>query len=60
MSAEEFAGVEIERIFLVAGGVIGGSVERIEAMVFVFDFRAIGEGEAHAAQDLDRFVANES
>lgn len=59
MGAQEFAGVEIECIFFVTSGVIGGGVEGVEAMVFIFDFRAIGEGEAHAAQDLDRFIADQ-
>ena len=42
VSAEEFTGIKIERVFFVAGGVVGGSVQCIEAMVFVLDFRAIG------------------
>ena len=60
MGAEEFSGVEIECVFFVARGVIGGGVECIEAMVFVLDFRAIGESEAHAAEDLDCFITNQS
>ena len=44
---------EIEGIFFVASGVIGGGIEGIEAMPFGFDVGAIGESEAHSAEDLD-------
>jgi hypothetical protein len=58
VGAEEFAGIEVERVLFVAGRVVGGGVEGVEAVEFVFDFRAVGEGEAHAAEDADGLVAD--
>ena len=53
VGAKEASVWEVEGIFFVAGGVIGGGIEGIEAMPFGFDVGAIGEGEAHSAEDLD-------
>ncbi len=38
---------------------VGRGVERIEAVVLVFDLWSVRQGEAHAAKDLDGFVADE-
>ena len=35
---------------------VGGGVERVEAMPLGLDVGAVGEGEAHAAEDLDGAV----
>jgi hypothetical protein len=59
VGAQEFAGVEIEGVLLVARRVVGGRVEGVETMELVLDFRAVGEGEAHAAEDGDGLVADQ-
>ena len=59
MGAEEFTGVEVEGVGVVARGVIGGGVESIEAVELGFDFGSIGEGEAEAAEDLDGAVLHD-
>ena len=59
VGAQEFSGIEIEGVLFVARRVVGGGVEGVETMELVLDFRAIGEGEAHAAEDADRFVADQ-
>ena len=59
MGPEEFSGVEIEGVFFVAGRMVGGGVEGVEAMEFIFDFRAVGEGESHAAEDADGLIADQ-
>ena len=52
MRAQEASVGEVEGVLLVARGVVGGGVERVEAVPFVVDVRAVGEREAHAAEDL--------
>ena len=32
---------------------IGGRVQRVEAMIFVFDFRTVGDGETDFAEAAD-------
>ncbi len=59
MGAEELAGVEVEGVGVVSRGVISGRVEGVEAVELGFDFRAIGEGEAEASQNLDRTVLDD-
>jgi hypothetical protein len=39
--------------------VVGGGVERVEAVVLGLDLRAVGDGEAHLAQDAAHFLADE-
>ncbi len=58
VGAEKAAVVEVEGVALVAGGVVGGGVEGVEAVPFGFDFGAFGEGEAHAAEGGDGEVAD--
>ena len=41
---------KIKRVLGVAGGVVGGGVEGVEAMILVLDFRAVGDGEAELAE----------
>ena len=43
---------EIERVLHVARWMLGGHVQRVEAVPLVFDFRAFDDGEAHAREDL--------
>ena len=56
VGAEEFSGIKVEGIFFVSSRMVGRGVESVEAMELVFDFRAIGEREAHAAEDADGFI----
>mgnify|MGYP000669288013 CR=1 FL=1 len=56
MGAEELAGIEIESIGVVARGVIGGSIEGVEAVELGFDFRSAGHRESHAAKCLRRQI----
>ena len=58
VGAEKATVVEVEGVALVAGGVIGGGVEGVEAVPFGLDFGAFGEGEAHAAEGGDGEVAD--
>src|SRR6185437_1212686 len=41
---------QIERVLRIAGGMVGGRVQRIEAMIFVLDLRAIRDDEANLAE----------
>ena len=59
MGAEEFTIIEVKSVFFIPGGMIGWGVEGVEAVEFGFDFWPICEGEAHAAEDLDRIVFDE-
>jgi hypothetical protein len=56
VGAEELAGVEVKGVGVVASRVIGGGVEGVEAVEFGFDLGTVGEGEAEAAEDLDRAI----
>lgn len=49
--------LEIKCVLLVARGMIGQRVERVEIEDFVLDVGAIGESEAEAAEDFDGAVA---
>ena len=53
VGAEQTAVRQIECVLLVARGMIGRRVERVEAMPFIFDVGAIGQREAHAPENLD-------
>src|SRR5438270_8162548 len=44
---------QIERILRVPRRMIGGSVQGIEAMIFVFDFGTIGDHESNFAKAAD-------
>ena len=46
-------GGNIERVLCVAGGMVGGGVERVEAMILVLNLRAVGDCEADFAEDAD-------
>lgn len=58
VGAEELAIGHVEGVALVAGGVIGGRVQRVEAMPLGLDFGAIGEREAHAAEGAHGEIAD--
>jgi hypothetical protein len=58
VGAEKAAVVEVEGVALVAGGVVSGGVEGVEAVPFGLDLGAFSEGEAHAAESGDGEVAD--
>ena len=58
LGAQQLAAVEIEGILLVAGGVVIRGVQGIKAVPLVLNLRAIGQGEAHAAQHAHCFIAH--
>jgi len=41
---------KVEGVLGVAGGMVGGGVQRVEAMIFVLNLRAVGDGEAELAE----------
>ena len=47
---------EIERVLLLARGMLGRDVEGGEIVEIVLDMRALGDGEAHLAEDGDDLV----
>ena len=55
MGAEQrpVGGVQKEGVLRVAGGMIGGSVEGVEAVTLALDLRAVGDGEADFAKAAD-------
>ena len=59
VGAQELAVFEIKGVGLIPRGVVGGRVERVEAMPLGLDLGPFGEGEAHAAEDADGFVEDE-
>ena len=42
--------LQVKRVLRIAGRMIGGSVQRVEAMIFVLDFRAIGDDKTNLAK----------
>ena len=50
---------EIEGVLHVARGMLGGHVERVEAVPVVFGFRPFDDGEAHAAENRFELVADD-
>ena len=55
MGAEQrpVCGVQKEGVLRVPGGVIGGSVEGVEAIALALELRAVGDGEADFAKARD-------
>ena len=49
-------GLEIERVVLLPGGMLGRDVELGEVEVVGLDVRPFGDGEAHVAEDLGHLV----
>ena len=45
--------VNVERVLNVARGMVGGRVQRVEAMPLVLDLRPVLDGKSHAAKDGD-------
>ena len=58
VGAEELAGIEVKGVLLISCRVVIRSVESVEAMELVLDFRPVGEGESHPAENRDRLVAD--
>ena len=56
LRAEEVFLAQIEGILHIAGGVIGGRIERREVVVVVLDLGAFKDLEAHAREDIDELV----
>ena len=54
--AQQTAIGEIESILLVARGVVGGRVQRVEAMPLGLDVRPVGERETHPAENCRRAI----
>jgi len=48
--------IEVEGVLFVARRVVGGGVQGVEVVEFGVDFRPGGEGESHAAEDVDAAV----
>ena len=44
---------KIKCVLRIAGGMVGGRVERVETMILVLDFRAVGDDEADFAEAAD-------
>ena len=58
VGAEELAVRHVKGVALVAGGVIGGRVQRIKAMPLGLDFGSVRQREAHAAEGAHGEVAD--
>ena len=56
VGAQESPVWKIKCVLFIACGMIGRSVERIEAMPFAFDVGPIRERESHSAENRDRPV----
>ncbi len=53
VGAQQAAVGEVKGVLLVARRMIGGRVQRVETMPLRLDVRAIGEREAHAAENAE-------
>ena len=49
---------QIKRVLRIARGMVGGRVERVEAMIFVLDLRPVGDGETDFAERADDVVGD--
>ena len=58
VGAQQAAIGKVEGVLLVAGGVIGGRVQRIEAVELGLDLRSLGQNEAQATQRADGEIAD--
>ena len=46
---QQFAGIEVKRVLLVARRMVGRRVQRVKAMELVLDLGSVGQGKAHPA-----------
>ena len=51
-------GGQVEGVLRIAGRMVGGGVQRVEAMVFVLDFGAVGDDEADLAEAADDILGD--